>query len=61
MNKTLKLKAVFLSQDHGKTWICIHQYYLTDPESRAFLDTTLEGRNFVMNEEKNEQPIDSQK
>ena len=54
MNKTLKLKAVLLSTDGGTTWLLVHQYYLTDPQSRALLDNTLEGRMFTMNEEKNE-------
>jgi hypothetical protein len=54
MNNTLKLKAVLLSTDSGKTWLCVHQYYLTDPQSRALLNQTLEGRTFKMNEEENE-------
>jgi len=60
MNGTLKLKAVLLSTDGGTTWLCVHQYYLTDPQSRALLNNTLEGRKFRMNEgTKNEQLVDS--
>ena len=60
MNGTLKLKAVLLSTDGGTTWPCVHQYYLSDPQSRALLNNTLEGRKFRMNEgTENEQPIDS--
>jgi len=43
MNGTLKLKAEWLSTDGGKTWICIHQYFLTDPQSRTSQNNTLEG------------------
>ena len=58
MNSTLKLKAEWLSTDGGKTWICTHQYFLTDPQRRAFLDNTLEGRTFRMNKENNnDRPI----
>jgi hypothetical protein len=58
MNGTLKLKAEWLSTDGGKTWICTHQYFLTDPQRRAFQDITLEGRTFRMNEENNnDRPI----
>ncbi len=54
MTGTLKLKAVLLSTDGGKTWLLVHQYYLSDPASRALLNNTLEGREFKMNEEKND-------
>ncbi len=54
MNDTLKLKAILLSTDGGKTWILVHQYYLSDPQKRALQNNTLEGRIFRMNEEKNE-------
>jgi hypothetical protein len=49
MNKTLKLKAEFLSTDGGRTFLLIHQYFLTDPATRTFLNNTLEGRTFTMN------------
>jgi hypothetical protein len=62
MNETLKLKAVWISTDGGTTWLCVHQYYLSDPQSRALLNKTLEGRKFRMNEgTENEQSINSQK
>jgi hypothetical protein len=62
MTGTLKLKAVWISTDGGMTWLCVHQYYLTDPQSRALLNNTLEGKKFRMNEgNENEQPIDSHK
>jgi hypothetical protein len=60
MNGTLKLKAVLLSTDGGTTWLCVHQYYLSDPQSRALLNNTLEGRKFRMNkgtENDNEQQL----
>jgi hypothetical protein len=62
MNETLKLKAVWISTDGGTTWLCVHQYYLSDPQSRALLNSTLEGRKFTMNEgTENEQPLISPK
>lgn len=60
MNGTLKLKAVLLSTDGGTTWLCVHQYYLTDPQSRALLNNTLEGRKFRMNEGTENESINSQ-
>jgi len=57
MNRTLKLKAVWISTDGGTKWLCVHQYYLTDAESRTLLNNTLEGKNYVMTEKKNEQHI----
>jgi len=60
MNGTLKLKAVLLSTDGGTTWLCVHQYYLTDPQSRALLNNTLEGRTFRMNEGTENESINSQ-
>jgi len=60
MNSTLKLKAEWLSTDGGKTWICIHQYFLTDPQSRTFHNSTLEGRTFRMNEGTENESIKSQ-
>ena len=53
MTNTLKLKAVMISKDGGRTWMLVHQYYLTDPQSRTLLDNTLEGCLFTMNEGNN--------
>ena len=60
MNETLKLKAVWISTDGGTTWLCVHQHYLTDPQSRALLNNTLEGRKFIMNEGTENESINSQ-
>jgi hypothetical protein len=57
MNETLKLKAVFISTDGGIKWLCVRQYYLADPQTRVLLSNTLEGREFMLNEGKNEQRI----
>ena len=39
----IKLKAVLLSDDGGKTWIISRQYYLTDLRTNRFLETLLQG------------------
>jgi hypothetical protein len=52
MSDTLKLKAVLISNNGGKTWLVVHQYYLCTPQDRVLLDRTLEGRIFEMAEEK---------
>ena len=41
--KAAKLKAVFLTEDGGETWICIRQHYLTSLIDNTFLDTILQG------------------
>ena len=38
-----KLKAVFLTEDGGETWVCIRQYYLTSLTDNTFLSTILQG------------------
>jgi hypothetical protein len=43
-----KLKALFLSDDGGKTWICMRQYYLTDVQENRFLDDLLQGKRFAI-------------
>ena len=42
----LKLKAVFISDDGGKTWLCVRQHYLTDVTTNRFLDDLLQGKRF---------------
>ncbi|MCJ7485801.1 MAG: hypothetical protein MUQ25_06485 [Candidatus Aminicenantes bacterium] len=42
----LKLKAIFISDDGGKTWMLVRQYYLTDVTTNRFLDDLLQGKRF---------------
>jgi len=42
----LKLKAILLSDDGGKTWMLVRQYYLTDVTTNRFLDDLLQGKRF---------------
>jgi hypothetical protein len=42
----LKLKAILLSDDGGKTWLLVRQYYLTDVTTNRFLDDLLQGKRF---------------
>jgi len=39
----LKLKAIMLSNDGGRTWSVIRQYYLVDLRTGQFLDEELLG------------------
>ena len=53
-HKSLKLKALLLSQDGGETWLLLRQYYLTDLNSGQFLDILMQGTKFQkMTEEHN--------
>ena len=50
----LKLKAVLISDDGGKTWLCVRQYYLTDVTTNRFLDDLIQGKRFgILNGESN--------
>jgi hypothetical protein len=50
----LKLKAILLSDDGGKTWMLVRQYYLTDVTTNRFLDDLLQGKRFgILNGESN--------
>jgi hypothetical protein len=50
----LKLKAVFISDDGGKTWLCVRQHYLTDVTTNRFLDDLMQGKRFgILNGDSN--------
>ena len=40
---SLKLKAILLSHDGGRSWMVGRQYYLTDLESNQLLDESMQG------------------
>lgn len=40
--KFLRCKALLLSEDAGKTWLVVRQFYLTDARNR-FLDEQIQG------------------
>ena len=42
----LKRKSIMLSEDGGKTWMLVRQYYLTDVTTNRFLDDLLQGKRF---------------
>ena len=44
----LKLKAVLISDDGGKTWLCVRQYYLTDVTANRFLSELMQGKRFAI-------------
>ena len=44
----IKLKAVLISDDGGKTWTCDRQYYLTDVTANRFLSDLMQGKRFAM-------------
>jgi hypothetical protein len=41
--KGLKLKAMLLSHDGGRSWIVGRQYYLTDLETNLLLNESMQG------------------
>ena len=49
--KALKLKAVLLSHDGGRSWIVSRQYYLTDLETNLLLDESVQGLFLKQNQE----------
>lgn len=56
----LKLKSIMVSEDGGKTWLLVRQYYLTDVTTNNFLDDLLQGKRFgILNGESNDngQPL----
>lgn len=44
----IKFKAVLVSDDGGKTWTCVRQYYLTDVTANRFLSDLMQGKRFAM-------------
>jgi len=42
----LKLKAILVSEDGGKTWLLVRQYYVTDVTTNRFLDDLFQGKRF---------------
>jgi len=40
---SLKLKAILLSHDGGRSWIVSRQYYLTDLDTNLILDESMQG------------------
>lgn len=50
----LKLKAIMISDDGGRTWLLVRQYYLTDVTTNRFLDDLLQGKRFgILNGDSN--------
>lgn len=52
MTKTMKLKGLLMTNDGGKTWMVIHQWYLADTVTNGFLDQSLVGAIMTMKKEK---------
>ena len=42
----LKLKALLVSEDGGRTWLLVRQFYITDMVTNRYLDDLLQGRRF---------------
>ena len=60
--KTLKLKAVLLSHDGGRSWIVGRQYYLTDLATNLLLDESMQGLFLTQKQENtNDNRTDSPK
>ena len=45
---TLRLKSLMISDDEGKTWTLVRQYYLTDATANRFLNELLQGKRFAI-------------
>ena len=54
ITKSMKLKVLLLSQDGGKTWLCVRQYYLTDLQTGDFLSGSTQGQIFKTMEKEHE-------
>jgi hypothetical protein len=48
---SLKLKAILLSHNGGRSWIVGRQYYLTDLETNLLLDESVQGLFLKQNQE----------
>jgi hypothetical protein len=60
--KALKLKAVLLSHDGGRSWIVGRQYYLTDLATNLLLDESMQGLFLTQKQENtNDNRTDSPK
>lgn len=51
---SLKLKAVLLSNDGGRSWVVSRQYYLTNLETNGLMNESLQGISLNQTQEKNE-------
>jgi len=47
----MKFKALLLTRDGGKTWLCVKQYYLSDATTGRLLDEILQGMRLITIEE----------
>lgn len=47
IKRPLKLKAVMLSDDGGKTWLLVRQHYLVDVKTDQYLDEEMIGTRFL--------------
>ena len=60
--KALKLKAMLLSHDGGRSWIVGRQYYLTDLATNLLLDESMQGLFLTQKQENtNDNRTDSPK
>jgi len=46
----VRFKGMLMSDDNGRTWICVRQHYLTN-NANQFLEETLQGRRFRLIED----------
>lgn len=54
--KSLKLKAVLLSHNGGRTWVVGRQYYLTDLDTSLLLDESMQGIFLIQTQENTNEP-----
>jgi len=47
----MKFKALLLTRDGGRTWVCVKQYYLSNATTGQLLDEILQGTRLITIEE----------
>jgi|GEM_PF-3860789 hypothetical protein len=57
----LKLKAILLSNDGGRSWLCTRQYYICEQPAGTFAPLFYQGRRFRLVEETEEASCPPQK
>ena len=51
LTKDLRAKLVLISNDGGKTWVCVRQHYLSNHRTNGFLDESYQGATFKTDDE----------
>ena len=55
--KFLRFKGLLVSEDSGKTWLIVRQFYLTDGQNH-FIDDLIQGQRFKLIGDSDDDPKD---